>query len=231
MTATLAGLVLLLTFPMWGVGCDKVKEVASRVTGGEEGKRKAGPKKEAANEEQKKESKVPRKIAMVVSFEGYQDKELKIPRDKFEAAGFRVDVISFFGGRAKGALGGSVQVDRLLEDTLELIPEYAAVVFVGGPGSIFYHNEKKAHEFLQDAVKHDKVIGAICLAPYTLGYAGVLKGVKATAWTGGKYTRETLSKTGAFFREGPVVTDGKFVTANGPDAAVKFAEAVLRLLK
>lgn len=226
-----AGTMLILLALVLTSGCDQLKEVAEKVTGKS---RKAGVEpagKDTGKETPKPEAGSPGKIAMIVAFEGYQDREFEIPRDKFKAAGYKIEVLSFFGGRATGALGGSVVVDRLLEDSLVRIPDYAAVVFVGGPGSAFYHDEKIAHSFLQEAVKQEKVVGAICLASYTLGNAGVLKGIKATAWTGGKFTPERLSKTGAYYREGPVVSDGKFVTADGPDAAGKFAEAVLRLLK
>jgi protease I len=229
--AAFAGTLLVLLAPVWMSGCDQMKEMAEKVTDKVRKAREEPAAKAPAEEAPAKDSAAPGRIAMVVAFEGYQDRELEVPRDKFMEAGYKIEVLSFFGGRATGALGGSVVVDHLLEDSLVRIPDYAAVIFVGGPGSAFYHNEKAAHTFLQEAVKQEKVVGAICLASYTLGYAGVLKGIKATAWTGGKFTPERLSKTGAYFREGPVVSDGKFVTADGPDAAGKFAEAVLKLLK
>jgi protease I len=76
-----------------------------------------------------------------------------------------------------------------------------------------------------------KVVGAICLAPFTLGYAGVLKGRRATAWTGGRFTPGMLAAEGALFRDESVVVDENLITANGPDAARAFAKAVVATLK
>ena len=170
-------------------------------------------------------------IALLVASEGYQDEELKTTRSIFVDAGFEVAVLSFFGGRATGALGGETVVDKQLEDVLDSVDDYVAVVLVGGPGAAFYHKDKKAHELVQKAVAAGKVVGAICLAPFTLGYAGVLKGHQATAWIGGKYTPEMLAAEGALFRDDSVVVDGSIVTANGPDAAAPFARAVVATLK
>jgi protease I len=146
----------------------------------------------------------------------------------FEGAGFKVEVVSFFGGTAKGALGGEAKVDVILEDVTDVVGDkYDAVVFVGGPGSVFYHKEEKAHALAKRAVESGLVVGAICLGPFILANAGVLKGHKATAWTGGKFTPGMLAARGAYFEDENVVVDDHIVTANGPDAAKEFALAVL----
>lgn len=170
-------------------------------------------------------------IALLIAAEGYQDEELKTARTTFVGAGFDVQIVSFFGGRAIGALGGETAVDKQLEDVLESVEDYVAVVLIGGPGATFYHQEKKAHQLVQKALAADIVVGAICLAPFTLGYAGVLKGRKATAWTGGKFTPEMLSAQGALYRDDSVVVDDNIITANGPDAARAFANTVVATLK
>jgi len=222
------GLLVWLMLPGCLVGCDKVKELTGRMTSGQD--------KPAASAGEEAPVKTVRpgslgRIAMLLAFEGYQDKEYEIPRAAFEEAGFEVEVVSFYAGQATGALGGRALVDCLLEDAVARVKDYRAVVLVGGPGSAFYHQEKKAHEFVQEAVKGGKVLGAICLAPFTLGHAGVLKGRRATVWTGGKFTPEAFAGTGAHYREGPVVVDEKIVTANGPTVAAQFAAEILKLLK
>jgi protease I len=224
-------LFALLLLPLLLGSCQQVKELAGKITG------EKAPAQEAPNAEKPAEEAAPGEaaptgtIAMLVAHEGYQDNELDIPRRAFLDAGYTVEVLSFFGGTATGALGGEIKVDRLLEDVLDQVDGYVAVVLVGGPGAAFYHKEAKAHDLVKKAVEGGKVVGAICLAPFTLGYAGVLKGHKATAWTGGNYTPELLGKEGALFRDDPVVVDGKIVTANGPDAARAFARAILELLE
>jgi len=170
-------------------------------------------------------------ILMVVAQEGYRDEELSVPRDAFEKAGFSIVVASSVAGEAKGALGGSTKVDVAIKDVTPKVKDYSAVVFVGGPGSAVLHKDKDAHDLARAAVKEKRVVGAICLGPFILAYAGVLGGVSATVWTGGKFTPEEFAKQGPLYRKGPVVTDGLFVTGDGPGASAEFADAILKLLK
>jgi protease I len=209
-------------------GCEKVRAL---IPGGEAPK-PAEAKKAAAGEEKAEPSSAPKKTAaLVVAFEGYQDLEFDATRKALEDAGIVVEVVSLFAGQASGALGGKIRVDLLLEDAVKKVADYAAVVFIGGPGSTIYHEDKLAWKFAQEAVKAGKVVGAICLGPFTLANAGVLTGVKATAWTGGKFTKESFMKLGPYFREEPVVVDGKIVTADGPRASDQFAGEIVKLLK
>jgi protease I len=224
-------LLLVVLLPAWTAGCDKARQLIGGKGAAEEPKAAEPGKGEPAAEPAKAEAPASRTVAMVIAFEGYQDKELEVPKGRFEAAGFSVQTVSYFAGTATGSLGGKAKVDLLLEDAVKKVDDYAAVVFVGGPGSVFYHKEKLAHQFARDAAGKGKVVAAICLAPFTLAYAGVLKGVKATAWTGGEFTPERLGAEGAYFRDEPVVVENRIVTANGPAAAADFADAVIGLLK
>ena len=106
--------------------------------------------------------------------------------------------------------------------------KFDAVVFVGGVGAKKLFNDKKAHKLAKDAVKKKKVLGAICIAPSILANAGVLKGREATVY---KSEKDNLEKHGAKFKDEDVVTDGKIVTANGPEAAEKFANALVKAIR
>ncbi len=74
-------------------------------------------------------------------------------------------------------------------------------------------------------------MGAICIAPTILAYAGVLEGKKATVWNQDGKQAEILTKNGAEFVDELVVVDGKIVTANGPPAAEAFGKKILEMLK
>jgi len=170
-------------------------------------------------------------ILLVVPKKYYQEEEYGVPRKLFEEAGYKVLVASSATGNAEGAAGGSCFVDLTLEEATAAVKDYSAVLFIGGPGSSVFHEDEKAHALVRKAAVETPVVGAICLAPYTLAFAGVLKGINATAWTGGRYTPEMFAAQGPIYKEGPVVVDGKFVTANGPRAAEAFAKAVLEALR
>ena len=80
-----------------------------------------------------------------------------------------------------------------------------------------------------EANKAGKPVGAICIAPCILAKAGVLKGRRATVFPGKEYT-DILREGGATVVRAAVVEDGLLVTANGPNAAARFGDALIRAL-
>lgn len=225
-TALVVAMMMLLG------GCQEAKEMAGKIKEKVAGKTISNESLPEAPDESPAIAPVQEgTVALLIAPEGYEDNEYKITKDALMDAGFDVKVLSFFGGTARGALGGETNVDGLLEDYLDKMEQFVGVVLIGGPGAAFYHQEKKAHDLVTKAVEAKKLVGAICLAPYTLANAGVLKGREATAWTGGDFTPEKLGIQGALFRDESVVIDGGIVTANGPDAATEFAQALVSTLK
>lgn len=173
-----------------------------------------------------------KKVAMIIAFEGFQHKEYGDPYNAFEKAGYDVVTVSTQKGVATGTGDAKASVELTLDELLHTIADFAAVVFVGGPGSPVFHKDATAHEITRKTLEAGKVLAAICLAPFTLAHAGVLKGVEATAWTDdGEFSPAAFEELGARYVRGPVKTSGRIVTANGPAAAEQFAAAVLEALQ
>ncbi|MCS7228318.1 MAG: DJ-1/PfpI family protein [Endomicrobia bacterium] len=162
---------------------------------------------------------------MIIAKNNFRDEEYLKPKEVFIKAGFIVETFSSSLGIAKGMLGATVEVDKVLSELK--VEEYDAVVFVGGVGSSEYWNDSLAHKIAQEAVSKNKVIAAICIAPITLAKAGILKGKKATV-----YPTEIsqLKQLGANYIENNVVVDGKIITASGPHAAEEFGEKIKEIL-
>jgi protease I len=169
------------------------------------------------------------KILMIIAQEGYQDHEFGAPKELFVKAGFEVVIASKEIGLCKGAFGGSVEATVSLSEVN--VADYSAVIFIGGSGAVKYQKNVQAHLTAQETVAQGKVLGAICIAPTILAYAGVLNGKKATVWNEDERQQAVLESQGAIFVNEDVVVDGKIVTANGPPAAEKFGQKVLELLK
>jgi protease I len=171
-----------------------------------------------------------KKIAMIIAFQDFRDEELFIPRSIFLAEGAEVKIVSTKKGKAIGVFGGVIDVDLTLEELN--VSEFGAIVFVGGAGAAKYVNDEKCHQIARKAVSQEKILGAICIAPAILARAGVLKGKKATVWSSNldKSAIKILKEEGADYQKDSVVADGKIITANGPVAARKFGEAIVRLL-
>ncbi len=164
-----------------------------------------------------------RGVLMVIAKENFRDEELFVPKKMFEENGIKVTIASTVTSTVTGMRKGKVTPDVLLNDVE--VEDYDAVVFVGGVGAQMYYDDETAHKIAREAAEHGKVLSAICIAPNILAKAGVLKGKNATCWDSALLTGE-----GAKYRKEDVVTDGKIITANGPNAAGEFAEAIIKTL-
>ena len=169
------------------------------------------------------------KILFIIAQEGFQDHEYGAPKKILEESGYEVVTGSKEIGKCKGVFGLEVEAAVALSEVN--VDDYRAVLFAGGPGAYVYQHDVQAHLTIQEAINRGKVLGAICIAPTILAYAGVLEGKKATVWNGDGKQQEVLEKKGAIFMDEAVVVDGKIVTANGPPAAEEFGKKVLEVLK
>lgn len=175
-----------------------------------------------------------KKILILIAFKDYQDYEYGAPKEIFEAAGFEVATASWAKGEAQGAFGATTKVDILVSEAK--IDDYDAVIFIGGSGAYDYFENADYKRLAWDAVKTEKLLGAICIAPLFLAKIGILKGKKSTVWN--RPTARSLSKTpaelladnGAVYLDQKVVIDGKIVTGNGPGAAKEFGNKIVEML-
>lgn len=172
-----------------------------------------------------------KKIVMVIAFKDFRDEEYFVPKEILEKAGVKVKTASNKMGKALGADGGEVEIDYLIEN---LDPsDFDAVVFVGGPGTLSNLDNQNSYNLAKETVAKNKVLAAICVSPVILAKAGVLKGKKATVWSGplDKEPIKILEDNGAIYTPEIVVIDGSIMTGNGPAAAGKFGAALVEILK
>jgi protease I len=169
-----------------------------------------------------------RRILMVIAPAQFRDEELLEPKKLFLQEGAEVVIAASKLGEARGMLGGTASPDLLISD---VNPEqYDACVIVGGMGSPTHlWNDVELHEILRAMEPADKVIAAICLSGAALAKAGVIEDRKVTVWA----TDESLAalKEGrAIYLKEHVVRDGLIITADGPEAATKFAQVIVETL-
>lgn len=172
------------------------------------------------------------KVLFILAKEGFRDEEFFVPAEILKEAGHQVFVASSASSKeiAHGADGGEVEIDFNIEDVKA--EDFDLIVFVGGPGALKYLDKEISYQIAKEAVKFDKKLAAICIAPIILAKAGVLKNRKATAWTDSlnKKSIQILEENGAEYIDQPVVEDG-IVTANGPQAAEEFGKTLEKLLE
>jgi len=169
-------------------------------------------------------------ILMAIAFKGFRDEEYLQPKKVLEQAGFSVDTTSTKIGMAEGTYGTTVVIDT---DINKVNPnDYLALVFSGGEGMGKELDNPLFQKLAQNFAQAGKPVAAICVAPALLAKAGLLQGKKATVWSSSLYktTIKILKDNGAIYEDQPVVRDGNIITANGPEAAKQFGEAIVNLL-
>ncbi|MBI5071614.1 DJ-1/PfpI family protein [Candidatus Falkowbacteria bacterium] len=166
------------------------------------------------------------KVLMVIAQKDFRDEEFFEPREVFIKNGTEVKVASQKLTEARGRLGGTTIPDVTIGEAEA--QDFAAVIFVGGPGAAVYLNDSAAHKLARDFYAAGKIVAAICLGPSILANAGLLRGVRATCTPS---EQENLKMRGAEYTGAPVEVDGKIVTACGPEASREFGKKIVELLK
>lgn len=166
---------------------------------------------------------------MVVAPREFKDEEYLEPKVIFENEGYEVVTASKGVDIAQGKAGTKVVIS---EDVTEVdFREYKAIVLVGGWGAVVFQKDFDVRQIVEDANDEKMLIGAICIAPTILAYAGILKGKKATVWDGDHLQGKIIEGKGAIYTARAVEIDGNIITANGSAVAKDFAKRIIRYLK
>jgi len=164
-------------------------------------------------------------IVMVIAPSVFRDEEYDVPKRILEARGACVTTASTAAGQAVGKLGMIAHPAMSVAEAG--LRAWDAVVFVGGAGASVFFDDEDAHALAANALGHGSVLSAICVAPSILAHAGLLDGVRATAFPS---QQADLVAHGALWTGEPVTVDSTVITANGPEAAEQFGAAIGDLL-
>jgi protein deglycase len=148
--------------------------------------------------------------------EGAEELEAVTIIDLLRRAGFTVVVAGLKPGPVRCARGTVIVPDR----TLDAIQggDFQLVVLPGGlPGADHLRDDPRILALLRDQARSGGMIGAVCAAPKALARAGLLDGVRATAYPG------ALDESGVTATGAAVEIDGQIVTGRGPGVAMDFA--------
>ena len=108
------------------------------------------------------------------------------------------------------------------ESEISLENDFDGIILPGGmPGTLNLEKNKTVNDFIDYAVKNNKLIAAICAAPSILGHKGLLDSKEATCFPG--FENELV---GATVSDKYVVTDKNIITAKGMGSAIDFGLAV-----
>ncbi|MDR3274956.1 MAG: DJ-1/PfpI family protein [Endomicrobium sp.] len=167
-----------------------------------------------------------KKVVFITAPEMFRDEEYYKPKKVLEDAGIEVITASVKTGELTGRFGYKTISTVLIQNVNS--DDFDAIVYVGGAGANIFFDNPCALKLANNFFKRDKPIASICIAGVILANSGILNGKKATVFVDGK---ETLIEKGASYTGASLEIDGNIITANGPEAAEDFANAVLRAVK
>lgn len=153
----------------------------------------------------------------ILATNGFEESELKSPKEHIEQQGWTAEIVSPEPGNIKAWAeknwGREYKVDRDLSTASA--SDYDALVLPGGvinPDQL--RTNEKALGFIKDFFNQKKPVAAICHGPQLLIDAEVVNGRKLTSV---KSISKDLKNAGANWQDEEVVVDEGLVTSRTPD--------------
>ncbi len=158
-----------------------------------------------------------KKRIAILATDGFEESELKSPKDAMEKEGFQVDIVSLKSGKIKSWADGNWSHEYKVDKTLSEVSakDYNALVLPGGvinPDKL--RRKEEVLNFVRDFFKQKKPVAAICHASWTLIEADVVKGRKMTSFNS---IKTDLVNAGALWEDKEVVVDEALITSRNPD--------------
>jgi len=168
---------------------------------------------------------------LMIATNGFEQDELFKPRQALLDAGVTLTLASITTDPIRGVVnddekGESITPDLTLDDVDT--DDYDALVLPGGVGNPDkLRLQERAVEIVTEFMEDDKIVAAICHAPWLLVEADVVDGRRVTSWPS---VRTDLENAGADVVDEAVVVDVNLITSRKPDDIPAFNAAILDAL-
>lgn len=167
----------------------------------------------------------------ILATNGFEESELKSPKERLEKEGWTADIVSLEKGQIKGWTGkdwsNSFDVDHTLGEVSAA--QYHALVLPGGvinPDQL--RSDDRAIRFVKEFFDAGKPVAAICHGPQTLITADVVNGRKMTSYPS---IKPDLVNAGAEWVDEEVVVDQGLVTSRTPKDLPAFNEKMVEEIR
>lgn len=165
---------------------------------------------------------MPRVVVLLA--DGFEEVEAMAIVDVLRRAAIDTVIAGLHAGPVVSARKVAVLPDTVIDSVA--VDAFDMIILPGGqPGADNLNADHRVGELIAAFHRKDKLIGAICAAPYVLAGAGVLNGKRATAYPSYKNRLGT-----ARYEETAVVEDGTVLTSRGAGTALQFGLAVVERL-
>ncbi len=154
---------------------------------------------------------------LIIVNNGVEECEALITYDLLYRAGIEVELVGF-SQNIVSSHNVTFLSHRLIDDVDP--KEYECLILPGGmPGTKNLEADPRVQKLIDEFVKEDKYVAAICAAPSILIHKGLLKDKRFVCFPG--------FESGLEPAEGKVCQDGKFITGKGMGAAVEFSHMII----
>jgi protease I len=172
-----------------------------------------------------------KKTIAILATNGFEESELKSPKEAMEKEGFTVEIVSLDKGKIKAWKDGNWSNEYTVDKDLDnaRASDYNALVLPGGVmNPDFLRRDQRALTFVRDFFEQEKPVAAICHAAWTLISADVVKGRKMTSFSS---IKDDVVNAGANWVNEEVVVDAGFVTSRNPNDLPAFNAKLIEEIK
>ena len=168
---------------------------------------------------------------LIMATDGYEQSELTVPLEKLKAAGATVHIAAPKLGAIKGwdktDWGTSVTADMTIDDVDA--DDFDALVLPGGQMNpdVLRMNDK-AVELVLDFLDSEKIVAAICHAPWLLVEADAVEGRTLTSWPS---VKTDIENAGGDWVDEEVVVDDNMITSRSPKDLDAFVAKIIEELE
>lgn len=171
-----------------------------------------------------------KKIAILAT-DGFEESELKSPKEHLEKEGWTAHIVSLKSGSIKSWADGNWSTEYKVDKTLDEVSasDYDALVLPGGvinPDKL--RVEKSALDFIKGFFADKKPVAAICHGPWSLIEADVVRGRDMTSYHS---IKTDLINAGANWSDEEVVVDQGLVTSRNPNDLPAFNRKMVEEIK
>jgi protease I len=168
------------------------------------------------------------KRVAILATHGFEESELKSPKEAMEKEGFRVEIVSEQSGQIKSWANGNWSASYQVDNTIDQVKasDYSALMLPGGvinPDKL--RRNEDALQFIRDFFEQEKPVAAICHAPQLLISAGVVDGRELTSFHS---IKDDLINAGAKWVDREVVVDNGLVTSRNPNDLPAFNSQLIK---
>ncbi len=171
------------------------------------------------------------KRVAILATNGFEESELKSPKEYLEQQGWTADIVSLKSGKIKAWANGNWSNEYDVNYTLDEVSssDYNALVLPGGViNPDLLRREESAIKFVKAFFDEKKPVAAICHGPQLLINAEVVDGRELTSFHS---VKKDLQNAGANWVDKEVVVDNGLVTSRTPDDLPAFNKKMVEEIK